>query len=40
MKKDLLLLEGLELIQDIDFEHPRSFKNDLGHSRMIWDILE
>ena len=30
MKKDLFLLEGLELIPDIDFEH----------SRMIWDILE
>ena len=30
MKKDLFLLEGLELIPDIDIEC----------SRMIWDILE
>ena len=40
MKMDLYLLEGLELIPDIDFEHSRSFLNDLGHSRMNWDILE
>ena len=40
MKMDLYLLEGLELIPDIDFEHSRSFKNDLEHSKMIWDILE
>ena len=38
MKTDLYLLEGLELIPDIDFEHSRSFLN--GHSRMIGDILE
>ena len=38
MKKDLFLLEDLELIIDIDFEHSRSFLN--GHSRMIGDILE
>ena len=40
MKKDLFLLEDSELIIDIDFEHSRSFQHDLGHSRMIWDILE
>ena len=40
MKMDLYLFEGLELIPDINFEHSRSFQNDLGHSRMIWDILE
>ena len=40
MKKDLFLLEGLELIPDIDFEHSKSFQNDLGHSRMILDIQE
>ena len=28
MKKDLYLLEGFELIPDIDFEHSRSFQND------------
>ena len=33
MKRDLFLLEGLELIPDIDFEHS-------DHSRMILDILE
>ena len=39
-EKDLFLIEGLELIPDIDFEHSRTFQNDMGHSRMIWDILE
>ena len=32
---DLNMLEGLELIPDIDFEHSRTFQNDLEHSRMI-----
>ena len=40
MGKDSFLIEGFELIPDIDFEHSRPFKNDLGHSRMIWDIQE
>ena len=40
MKKDLFLLEDLELIIDIDFEHSRTFQNDLENFRMIWDILE
>jgi len=34
----------LELIPDIDFEHSRSFYNDLEYSRiilnMIWNIFE
>ena len=29
------MIEGLELISDIDFEHSRPFKNDLGHPRII-----
>ena len=40
MKINLYLLEVLEIIPDIDFEHSRSFENDLGHSRKIWDIQE
>ena len=32
---DLYLLEGLELIPDIDFEHSRSFYNDPDFSRMF-----
>ena len=39
MGKDSFLIEGLELISDIDFEHSRPFKNDLGHPRIIWNIL-
>ena len=38
-EQDLFLIEGLELISDIDFEHSRPFKNDLGHPRIIWNIL-
>ena len=40
MKKDLFLLEDLELIIDIDFEHSRSFQNDLGHFRILWSMLK
>jgi len=32
MEKDSFLIEGLELIPDINFLHSR-------HFRMIWDIL-
>jgi len=32
------LLGGLELIPDIDFEHSRSFYNDLEYSRIILNM--
>ena len=42
MGKDYFLVEGFELIPDIDFEYSRPFKNDLdlGYSWIIWDIQE
>ena len=40
MGKDSFLIEGVELIPDIDFEHSRPFWNHLGHSRIIRYILE